>query len=89
MRESLNFKLREDLSINCHTSQSLSIKTSSTKSNNIFLNTTYRPTNGDMKQCETHFGSSVVFLVQGQHIHQSTSLGKMLAKTFFYIFLVH
>ena len=35
------------------------------------------------------FGSSVVFLVQCQHIHQSTSLGNMLTKSFFYIFLIH
>ena len=34
-------------------------------------------------------GSSVVFLIEGQHTHQSTSLGNMLAKTFFYISLIH
>ena len=55
MHENLNFKLREDLSINCDAIQSLSIEISSTKSKNIILNTIYRPPNGDMKQCQTHF----------------------------------
>ena len=54
VHENLSFKLREDLSINCDGIQSLSIEISSTKSKNI-LNTIYRPPNGDMKQCETHF----------------------------------
>ena len=34
-------------------------------------------------------GSGVVFLVQGQHIQQSTSIGNMLAKSLFCIFLIH
>ena len=55
MHENLNFKLREDLSINCDEIQSLSIEISSTKSKNIILNFIYRPPNGDMKQCQTHF----------------------------------
>ena len=55
VHENLNFKLRQDLSINCDAIQSLSIEISSTKSKNIILNTIYRPPNGDMKQCETHF----------------------------------
>ena len=55
MHENLSFKLREDLSINFDATQSLSIEISSTKSKNIILNTIYRPPNGDMKQCETHF----------------------------------
>ena len=50
VRDSHSFKLREDLSTNCDAIQSLSIEISSTKSKNII-----RPTNGDMKQCETHF----------------------------------
>ena len=37
----------------------------------------------------TSFGSSIAFLVQDQHIHKSISLVNMLAKTFFYIFLIH
>ena len=41
--------------INCDAIQSLSFEISSTKSKNIILNTIYRPPNGDMKQCETHF----------------------------------
>ena len=36
-------------------SLSLSVEISSTKSKNIVLNTIYRPPDGDMKQCETHF----------------------------------
>ena len=55
MHENLSFKLREDLGINCVAIQSLSIEISSTKPKNIILNTIYRPPNGDMKQCETHF----------------------------------
>ena len=55
VHENLSFKLREDLSINCDAIQSLSIEISSTKSKSIVLNTIYRPANGDMKQCETHF----------------------------------
>ena len=55
VHENLSFKLRKDLSINCDAIQSLSIEISSTKFKNIILNTIYRPLNGDMKQCETHF----------------------------------
>ena len=55
MHENLNFKLREDLSINCDAIQSISIEISNTKSKNIILNTICRPPNGDMKQFETHF----------------------------------
>ena len=55
VHESLSFKLREDLSINCDAIQPLSIEISSTKSKNIILNTIYRPPNGDMKQCAIHF----------------------------------
>ena len=55
MHDSLSFKLKEDLSINCDAIQSLSIQISSDKSKSIILNTIYKPPNGDMKQCETHF----------------------------------
>ena len=55
VHESLSFKLREDLSINCDAIRSLSIVTSTTKFKNIILNTIYMSPNGDMKQCETHF----------------------------------
>ena len=51
----LSFKLREDLSINCDAIQSPSIEISSITSKNVILGTIYRPPNGDMKQCETHF----------------------------------
>ena len=40
--ENLSFKLREDLTINCDTIQSVSIKISSTKSKNIIIDTIYR-----------------------------------------------
>ena len=66
MYKNLNFKLREDLSINCDAIQSLSIEISSTKSKNIILNTIYRPPNGDMKQCETHFKD--VFSKNGKNL---------------------
>ena len=66
MHKNLNFKLREDLSINCDAIQSLSIEISSTKSKNIILNTIYRPSNGDMEQCETHFKD--VFSKNGKNL---------------------
>ena len=44
-----------NLSINCDTIYSLSTEISTTKSKNIFLNTIYRPPNGDMKQRKNHF----------------------------------
>ena len=66
MHENLSFKLREDLSINCDAIHSLSIEISSTKSKNIILNTIYRPRNGDMKQCETHFKD--IFLKTGKNL---------------------
>ena len=55
MPDNLSFILREDPSINCDAIQSLSIQISSNKSKNIIFNTIYKPPNGDMKQCETHF----------------------------------
>ena len=55
MHENLSFKLKEDLRINCHAIQSLSIEISGTKSKNIILSTIYRSPNSDMKQCETYF----------------------------------
>ena len=55
MHENLSFKLREHLSINSDSIQSLWIEISSTKSKNIVLNTIYIPPNDDMKECETHF----------------------------------
>ena len=54
LHESLSFKIREDLSINCDAIQPFSIEISNTKSKNIVLNTIYRPPNRDMKQWETH-----------------------------------
>ena len=42
MYENLSFKLREDLTINRDTIQSISIKISSTKSKNIIIDTIYR-----------------------------------------------
>ena len=55
MQESLSLRLRENLSINCETIQSLSTEMSSTRSKNIAYDTIYRPTNRDIKQCQTHF----------------------------------
>ena len=66
VHENLNFKLREDLSINCDAIQSLSIEISNTKSKNIILNTIYRSSNGDIKQCETHFKD--VFSKNGKNL---------------------
>ena len=55
MQESLSLRLREELSINCETIQSLSTEMSSTRSKNIAYDTIYRPTNRDIKQCQTRF----------------------------------
>ena len=55
VHENPSFKLREDLKINCDAIHSFSIEISSTKTKIIILNTIYRPPNGDMKQCGTHF----------------------------------
>ena len=66
MHENLNFKLTEDLNINCDAIQSLSTEISSTKPKNVILNTIYRPPNGDMKQCETHFKD--VFSKNGKNL---------------------
>ena len=66
MHANLSFKLRENLSVNCDASQSLSFEISSTKSKNIILNTSYRPPNDDMKQCETYFKD--VFSKNGKNL---------------------
>ena len=55
VHEDLSFKLREYPSINYDGIQSLSIEISSTESKNIIINTIYKSSNGDMKQCETQF----------------------------------
>ena len=73
MHENLNFKLREDLSINCDAIQSLSIEISNTKSKYIILNTIYRPPNGDMKQSETHFKD--VFSKNGKNLRNIVPAG--------------
>ena len=66
VHEILNFKLREDQSINCDAIQSLSTEISCTKSKNIILNTIYRPPNGDIKQCENRFKD--VFSKNGKNL---------------------
>ena len=66
VRENLSFKVREDLSINCDAIQSLSIEKPSTRFKIIILNTVYRPPNGDMKRCETHFKD--VFSKNGKNL---------------------
>ena len=52
--------------MNCDVIQSLSIGISRTKSKNAILNTIYKPINGDMKQCETHFND--VFSKDGKNL---------------------
>ena len=73
MHETLSFKLRKDLSINCDAIQSLSIEISSTISKNIILNTIYRPPNGDIKQCETYFKD--VFSKNGKNLKNVVNAG--------------
>ena len=75
MHENLNFKLREDLRINCDAIQFLSIKISSTKSKNIILKTIYRPPNSGMKQCETHFKD--VFSKNGKNLKNIVLAGDL------------
>ena len=73
MHENLNFKLREDLSINCDAIQSLFIEILSTKSKNIIRNTICRAPNGDMKQCGTHFQD--VFSKKGKNLKNAVLAG--------------
>ena len=54
-RDSLLYKLRNDLSINCEDSESLSIEILSGQTRNIIFNVVYRPPDGDLNKCETLF----------------------------------
>ena len=50
MKESFCCKTGESLSINCDAIESLCIEITNEKSNNIILNLTYRPPNGDVRE---------------------------------------
>ena len=50
MKESFCCKTGESLSINCAAIESLCIEITNEKSNNIILNLTYRPPNGDVRE---------------------------------------
>ena len=52
--DSLLYKLRNDLSINCEDIESLSIEILNSQTRNIF-NVISRPPNGDLNVCETFF----------------------------------
>ena len=55
IRDSLLYKLRNDLSINCEDIESLSIEILNSQTRNIIFNVIYRPPNGDLNVCETFF----------------------------------
>ena len=55
VRDSLLYKLRNDLSINCDDIESLSIEILNSETRNIIFNVIYRPPNSDLKVCETFF----------------------------------
>ena len=52
IRESLDYKIRKDLSINCDAIESLPIEMCKGKTRNIIFNAIYRPQNGDTKISE-------------------------------------
>ena len=54
VKESVCCKTRQDLSINCHAIESLCLEIIKEKSENIILNLSYRPSNGDVKEFEKH-----------------------------------
>ena len=49
IHESFNYKVREDLSINCDATDSLYIDIYNRKTRNIIFNVVYRPPNGGLK----------------------------------------
>ena len=55
IRDSLSYKLRNDLSINCEDIESLSIEILNSQTRNIIFNVIYRPPNDDLNACETFF----------------------------------
>ena len=55
IRDSLLYKLRNDLSINCEGIESLSIEIMNSQTRNIICNVIYRPPDGDLNVCETFF----------------------------------
>ena len=55
IRDSLLYKLRNNLSINCEDIESLSIEILNSQTRNIIFNVIYRSPNGDLNVCETFF----------------------------------
>ena len=55
IRNSLLYKVRDDLSINCDDIESLSIEIVNDHTKNIIINVVYRPPDGDLSICETFF----------------------------------
>ena len=55
IRNSLLYKLRSDLGINCQDIESLSIELLNSQTRNTIFNAIYRPPNGDLKVCENLF----------------------------------
>ena len=55
IRDSLLYKLRNDLSINCEDIESLSIEILHSQTRNIIFNVIYGPHDGDLDICETFF----------------------------------
>ena len=55
VRDSLLYKLRNDLNTNREDTESLSIEILNSETRNIIFNVIYRPPNSDLKVCETFF----------------------------------
>ena len=55
IRNSLLYKIRDDLSINCDDIESLSIEIVNDHTKNIIINVVYRPPDGDLSISETFF----------------------------------
>ena len=64
IRDSLLYKLRNNLSINCEDIESLSIEILNSQTRNIIFNVIYRPPNGDLNVCETFFKKSFQTVLQ-------------------------
>ena len=52
IHESLDYKVRKDLSVNCDAIESLSIEICNKKTRNTVFNVLYRSPNGDIEICE-------------------------------------
>ena len=64
IRDSLLYKLRNDLSINCEDIESLSIEILNSQTRNIIFNVIYRTPDGNLNVCETFSKKSFQIVLQ-------------------------